>query len=102
MNVPIYLKRKSVKNNWNHHVIVSYGAFGKALASELFKNRHQKSVNREVVAIDKLKTGDHDESNLMILYCDALRVDLAKALQTYSARVIEAAVRVETEGYAIR
>ena len=73
-----YLKRKKVNNRRNHHVIVSYGALGQALARELSDTGKRNNHSSHIVAIDKLNISQYDESNLTILFYDALQVDISK------------------------
>ncbi len=69
-----FLKRKTVNSYQGHHIIVSYGAFGKALEEALKK----KNVNNKIVAIEKQSTSElDDQSNLTIIYYDAMQIDLA-------------------------
>ncbi len=76
-----FLKRKTVNSFSGHHVIVSYGAFGKALAGSLSDD--------QMVAIDKLHTAEHNgESTLTILYYDALRANLFKEANLKSAQAV--------------
>ena len=70
-----FLKRKTVNKYRGHHVIVSYGAFGKALAEAI----SDVSKKAQIAAVDKQYTAEHDkESPLKILYYDALRANLFK------------------------
>ncbi|MBV5289888.1 MAG: NAD-binding protein [Pelodictyon phaeoclathratiforme] len=81
-----YLKRKTVNSYKGHHVIVSYGAFGKALAKALSDVSKKDNVEPQIVAVDKLHTAEHDnEFTLTILYYDALRADLFKVANLKSA-----------------
>ena len=73
-----YLKRKKVNNRRNHHVIVSYGALGQALARELSDTGKRNNHSSHIVAIDKLNISQYDESNLTILFYDVLQVDISK------------------------
>jgi hypothetical protein len=80
-----FLKRKTVKKYRGHHVIVSYGAFGKALAKAI----SDASKKAQITAVDKQHTAEHDkESTLTILYYDVLRADLFKEANLKSAQAV--------------
>lgn len=74
-----FLKSKTVNSYKGHHVIVSYGAFGKALTKAL-------PDHEQIVAIEKQPTSEPDDiPNLTIIYYDAMQIDLAKEANLKSA-----------------
>jgi len=97
-----FLKRKTVNSYKNHDVIISYGAFGKALANALSGSENKNHGKPQIVAVDKLHTAEHDgESTLTILYYDALRADLFKKANLKSARAVYLMLPDEKENLAL-
>lgn len=79
-----YLKRKKVKNSSDHHVIISYGGFGQALARAL-SHADQRNSPSQIVALDKRQ---FDEPDLTVLMYDALQADIIHETNLHSARCV--------------
>jgi hypothetical protein len=82
-----YLKRKKVRNSSDHHVIISYGGFGQALARASSIGAQQNGAS-QIIALDKRQ---FDEPDLTALVHDALQADIAsnELQQHYPALVAD-------------
>lgn len=73
-----FIKRKKVNSYTNHHIIISYGAFGQALAKALSEPVKNHNTPNHIVAIDKRNILQYNDLKPTILFYDALQSDISK------------------------